>query len=1604
MAPSNKSVAPVHVCAIILAPESAASLDALLRGLVNLDTLCVVLIGDARGIGLPAEWTVAEMTSGFIPAARQVLVGAQDADAVFEDMAKRFGARSIGVHLGAPMAEGAMLSLIEAGGLTMIEGAADDITQGADMIGPVERLCDTIVALCRRNADRMARIEPLSTQETREVCDLLREATGHDFKHYKETTLSRRILRRIHVLRCDTLDDYLALLKSSGDEARALMRDLLIGVTAFFRDPEAFAALNTKVIEPLLSQDRPGLVRLWVAGCSTGPEAYTLAMLVDEWLTATGQNREVQIFATDLDERALNVARKGIYPAAMVEQLGPERLARHFTKLGGRYQVNKAVRQMIVFSPHNLIADPPFSKMDLIACRNVMIYLGAHLQKKLISVFHYALRDSGYLFLGSSEAVTGHGDLFRVVDSRAKIAQRKDVGARSAGPRQATPGATVPWQTHAANSEQNIAAITQRIVLDEFAPPYLIATEDGQITYTSARVGAFLEVPEGQFVNSLIRVVRTGIRTGVRAAWSAALKTRRKSVHEGLTMGPENDRRRTRIVVQPMPDLGEDAGTYMVVFFDLGQMADTNQLMSASPDSERLFADLEAELFQVREELEHSVQDLEGANEELKSSNEELLSMNEELQSANEELESSKEEIERANAALEDANSDLVNLLSSIQIATIFLDAAGKLRRFTPAAGDFYNITQADIGRPLAHFTHRFSNLPPMPPQEGLKGAVEAEALRNDGRIFLRRVTPYSTETGHLSGIVVTFIDITGAKQAEDRIRKSREQLHFITENAPVMIAHVSAERRYTFVNSAFAQLLGKSAHDLIGTSLETIVPQDGLAPPDTNVDAALAGQALSHDLTVERNGKITHLTANYAPEFDSTGQVVGFIAALVDVTAATIAEQQLLASQARFSAAMTASPHGFMIFRALRDAGGAIKDFIIDYANEASLRLSGRTSDEVLGVRLLTAFPGNGTDGLFDQYANVLETGEALRMEVPYENDGMTGWFHISAVRVDDGIAVLWDNITLRKDQERQISHNARRLRNILNGVVAFIGSLTPEGLLSEANQPALDIANLTRDDVIGKPFWETFWLSYDPTVQAQVKNAVELAGQGKTSRYDVKIRVAEGSFMFIDFQLAPLFDDAGNVVELIPSAVDITDRLHAEDAVVRNAEQLSRTLDGVETLIGLLNADGTIRDLNAIALTHLAIAKNDLLNLPFCDLPWWQTLPGPRKQVRRMMQTALAGQQCREDVLFCNVGGAPRWLDFTLAPIAGPNGQTSGLVWSGNDITERRASEQALADSRERLRIATHAAQLGTFELNTASELISCDRRGIEILGLPGRETSLDDFMALVHPDDRARVRQEMADSLTAPPDAAGKSAIYRVTRADGTVIWVEAHSSAKLGPEAQIVGTVQDITDRQRAQDRQSMLLNELNHRVKNSLATIQAIASHTLRHATSPEAFRVAFGGRLAAIAAAHDILVGNEESGADLHQLFKSQIGPYASFEQGQVVLNGPPVTLSPTVAHALGLVLHELATNASKYGALSAATGVLTVAWSVTTKEGRTYARIDWTERGGPPVTPPTRSGFGSRLIDMTLTHTLDGEVQLSYEPTGFQAQLLIKLVADDDL
>ena len=739
-------------------------------------------------------------------------------DHFFRSLAESQGDSGIGIILSGAGSDGTLglKSISDSGGLTFAQepGSAefDSMPRSAATTGVADHVLPP-AEIAREltnyvNFLSQPSFRPTSSslheqieQAIPEIAEQLLQATDNNFQHYKTSTLGRRILRRMQVLKTAKVADYVSLIKQDQHEAQLLFRELLIGVTAFFRDPQSFERLSQTVLPKIFADrqtDDP--VRIWVPGCATGEEAYTLAILCQEYLDeqrsaslaadATRTNGQpspsFQIFASDIDERALSTARAGIYPVGIADVISPERLDRFFVLKGKRFHVRHELREKILFSSHNLISDPPFSRQDLISCRNLLIYLGPHLQKKLIPLFHYALRPSGFLFLGPSESMTSHGELFRSVDAKHRISQRREtaiprgsvVSLPSFSDSHQAVADTPPIEDH----KTDIVQVMQRIVLDEFAPKVVVIDEEGQIICSSAETNKYLTIGEGTYQNNILKMARRGLRLGLRAAISQAKAKRRRVTHENVSVETDQGKQPVMLTVQPMMQMGEESGLFLVVFHDVGlpmnlsvnpPSSDQDLMARGKLDraADLLIEQLERELSSTRDDLDRTLQEMEATNEELKSSNEELLSMNEELQSANEELETSKEEIQAALDRIARSDMDRQNLLDSTKIATLFVDDDLHIRSFTSGMTAIYNLIPTDVGRPLLHTTHTVIDMPvyPAEPAKVEQWPIEDEVESQSGRWFLRRIQPYLAADNRRDGMVVTFYDIT--EQSRLRMR-----------------------------------------------------------------------------------------------------------------------------------------------------------------------------------------------------------------------------------------------------------------------------------------------------------------------------------------------------------------------------------------------------------------------------------------------------------------------------------------------------------------------------------------------------------------------------------------------------------------------------------------------------------------------------------------------------------------------------------------------------------------------------------------------------------------------------------------------------------------
>ena len=592
-----------------------------------------------------------------------------------------------------------------------------------------------------------------------------------------------------------TVADYVRTLEQDQAEAEQLHRDLLIGVTHFFRDPEVFAALAAHVVPAIVGRvDPSAAVRIWVPGCASGEEAYSLAILVREHLNDAA--RSAQVFATDIDSELLAAARLGRYSDQIGEHVSSERLKRFFVRDDGCYQVSKELRAMCTFSEHSLIRDPPFSSLDFISCRNVLIYLGTDLQRKLVPLFHYALRPGGFLLLGPSESVAAHSELFATVDKKHRLFQRNEgvlrpalefplagrSSARTAPARSSEPTEPI--------TPQVFSQAFERMILEEYAPPCAVTNEQGDILYFAGRAGRYLQVAAGTPTNNLLDLAQGSFRVELRNALARAVTSRHKVVRDDLSIELDGGVQRLRLTARPLPGVAQESGLYAIVLQSMGSAADLAAEEDATTTPEQpIIEQLENELRTTRADLQSAMQDLESANEELKSANEELISTNEELQSANEELQTSKEELQSANdelhtkvLELDATNADLQHHYAGTQIATIFLDRDLRILRCTPAASKLFNVRESDVGRPIRELAPRFVEedlLTDMAAVLQTETGIERNVHRTDGPAwYLVRILPYHSQDKTVTGIGITFVDITDLERAEEAERRYGELLH----------------------------------------------------------------------------------------------------------------------------------------------------------------------------------------------------------------------------------------------------------------------------------------------------------------------------------------------------------------------------------------------------------------------------------------------------------------------------------------------------------------------------------------------------------------------------------------------------------------------------------------------------------------------------------------------------------------------------------------------------------------------------------------------------------------------------------------------------------
>ncbi len=693
---------------------------------------------------------------------------------------------------------------------------------------------------------------------------LLRNQTKHDFSNYKLNTINRRVERRMAVYQIATINDYVKYLQQNPKEVDELFHNLLIGVTSFFRDPEAFQALEEQVIPKLFAGKPPGgAIRVWSTGCSTGEEAYSIAILLAERQEALKQTFKIQVFATDIDSRAIASARAGIYPASIEQDLSPERLARFFTaQPGGDYRIHKNIRDMLVFSEQNVIKDPPFSKLDLISCRNLLIYLEGSLQKKLMPLFHYALKPGGVLFLGNSETTGDFPDLFSALDRKAKLYQRKEefhagreitmdrkppeVKIKSEPPVKTTVNGQV-------TAKQTLRELTEQTLLRQVIHAGALVDRHGNILYLHGRTGMYLELAPGEpGINNILKLAREGLRHELAVELHKAEQTNAIVQRSGLRVKTNGHFTLVDLTIQPVTE-HTNATTETPLFLIILEESPAPPEASSGVDTgvvtdTAAVAALRLELQAKEEYLQTANEELETSNEELKSSNEEMQSVNEELQSTNEELETSKEELQSVNEELATVNSelqtkvldlshsnnDMNNMLAGTGIGTLFVDIQLRIMRFTPAATKIINLILSDIGRPVAHVVSNLVNYNSLvtDTQAVLDTLIpkELEVQTIEGKSYTMRIQPYRTLDNVIEGVVITFFDISEIVKLREKLQEANALLRLavVVRDAHDAITVQDLDGRILAWNPGAVRMYGWSEAEALAMNCKARIPAGG--------------------------------------------------------------------------------------------------------------------------------------------------------------------------------------------------------------------------------------------------------------------------------------------------------------------------------------------------------------------------------------------------------------------------------------------------------------------------------------------------------------------------------------------------------------------------------------------------------------------------------------------------------------------------------------------------------------------------------------------------------------------------------------------------------
>jgi two-component system CheB/CheR fusion protein len=1137
-------------------------------------------------------------------------------DIFFRTLADCQGPRAASVVLSGTGADGSMgmKRVKERGGVCFVqdpnEADHEDMprhsigTGFVDYVLPVAEIPAQLLAYSDHRSTLPVQPEsvepPLADENAmRDIFTHLRVRTGHDFSSYKPATVLRRVERRMRVHSIVTLGGYAQFLRTHADEPQALLKDLLISVTNFFRDRAAFDALDRLVLPQLVAGKSPDdQIRVWIAGCATGEEAYSIAILLAERTWDVTGTPGIQIFATDIDADAIATAREGFYTLTDAADVAPERLSRFFVEEAGGFRVRKELRSIVLFAYHNVIRDPPFSHLDLVSCRNLLIYLNQTVQRRLMDVLHFALDPGRFLFLGSSESTDGSGDLFDTLDREARLYQ-----SRGISPRPVLTLPDLPRRVPAVKREDTRGMPLRTVdrmsygdlhqgLLEEYGPPSLVVDEEYNVIHLSERAGRYLRFVGGEPTHNLLRAIRPELRLDLRTALYQAAQRRTNVEAHGLSLQTDDGAETVTITVKPVLRPGDPARGFFLVLFEEGPRSelDAAQPTEAVGSAGIAAHQLEEELIRVKAQLRSTVEQYETQTEELKASNEELQAINEELRSSAEELETSKEELQSVNEELttvnqelkikieeqSQSNNDILNLVNSTEIGTIFIDWESRIKLFTPSARDVFSLINSDLGRPLSDITssledtdlgrdiaHVLDKLQP----------VEREVRARHGRWYAMRLIPYRTADNRIDGVVLTLVDVTARKTVEHQLLESVERLRMAAAAAGTYSWELDLGSRmfhyYTRVEPVLGFALPAGAAEV-----SAFVHPDDRHVASTALEQAIAsgGEFTFEERFVRPSGGSVWTRTSGLVLRDPEGHPIRALGTTQNIDESKRSADAIRQSEQRLRRALEIETVGVMYF----GPNGTVFE-----ANDAFLRMSGYTREDVQAglVRWDVMTPPESLPEFTGKIEELMTTGRTAPSEKEYiRKDGSRWWGLCAEARLtpEEAVEYVIDVGEQRRTEER-LRESEARLRLIVESILDYaVVALDTDGRIESWNPAAERAFGYTGDEARGQHtrilFTEGDRLAGVPEKEMMIAGA---QGRAHDDRWHVR---KDGSSFFASGTLFPLRDGSGILTGFVKIARDLTERKQYEDALKSAHNELevrvkerTRELADANTALGL-------------------------------------------------------------------------------------------------------------------------------------------------------------------------------------------------------------------------------------------------------------------------------------------------------------------------------------------------------------------------------------------------------------------------------------------------